>query len=97
MQTQANPAGGSVPANGITSITLSRFIADGGKLTKLETITGASADDTIHIFECEGRDGTYTSDNACVSWFDAKFERVVEAMRAGDASDLPDSHGIATI
>jgi hypothetical protein len=32
-----------------------------------------------------------------VSWFDAKFERVVEALRAGDVSDLPDSHGIATI
>jgi len=84
-------------AEGITSITLREFIDNGGELTKLETITGNRPDDTVHVFECEGRDGTYTSDNACVSWFDAKFERVVEALRAGDVSDLPDSRGIATI
>ena len=84
-------------AEKINSITLSEFIAGGGELTKLETITGARQDDTIHIFECEGRDGTYTSDNACVSRFDAEFQRVVEALRVGDVSDLPDSCSIANI
>ena len=84
-------------AVGITSITLSEFIAGGGELTRLETITGSRQDDTVHVFECEGRDGTYTSDNACVSWIDARFDRVVDALRAGDVSELPDSHGIATI
>lgn len=84
-------------AKDITSITLTEFIEAGGELTKLETITGDRPDETIHIFECESRDGTNTSDNACVSWFDAKFERVVEALRSGDVSDLPESHGIATI
>ena len=84
-------------AEKITSITLSEFIAEGGELIKLETITGSRTDDTVHVFECLGRDGTYTSDNACVSWIDAKFERVLDALRAGDVSDLPDWHGIATI
>jgi hypothetical protein len=82
----------------ITSITLSEYLAAGGKITKLETInTGDRPDDAVNVFECEDRDGTFTSDNACVSWIDASFERVVEALRAGDVSDLPDSQAISKI
>jgi len=84
-------------ATKITSLTLADFIAAGGEVDKLETITGEREDDTVHVFECADRDGTFTSDNACISWIDARFEVVVAALRSGNTSDLPESRGCSEI
>ncbi|MBC7367552.1 MAG: hypothetical protein H7343_12225 [Undibacterium sp.] len=85
-------------AQKITSITLSKFIAAGGELLKLETLNrGDGADREIHVFEIENHDGAYISDNSGVSWFDADFSRVVEGLRSGDVSDLPEARGIAAL
>ncbi len=81
----------------ITSITLAEFIEAGGELTNLETINRGEGEREIHVFEAEGRCGTFTSDNACVSWFDAPFASVVEGLRSGDVSELPEARGISEI
>jgi hypothetical protein len=81
----------------ITSITLAEFIEAGGELTGLETINRGEGDREIHVFTAVDREGTYTSDNAGVSWIDASVESVVAALTSGDTSDLPDSHGVSAI
>ena len=84
-------------ARKITSITLSEFLEAGGKIEKLETLNRGEGDHEIHVFAAADRDGTYTSDNAGVSWYDSEFERVIQALRAGDTSSLPDSKSVSEI
>jgi hypothetical protein len=84
-------------ATKITSITLTEFIEAGGELTSLETVNRGEGDREIHVFEAEGRDGSYISDNAGVSWFDAPAASVVAALNSGDTSEIGDAKGVSTI
>lgn len=87
----------TIAAQKITSLALAEFIQTGGEVTRLETINHGEGDREIHVLEVEGREGTYTSDNAGISWFDAAFDRVFSALAAGDVSDLPEARGMAAI
>lgn len=78
----------NIEAKKITSVTIQKFLEAGGEITRLETISADRPDDVIHIFECAGRDGSFTSDNACVTYWDGDFERVVRALRSGDFEDI---------
>ena len=84
-------------AESITSIIVREFIEAGGEISRLETVAGDRPDETIHVFSCEDRDGTFTSDNAGVTWLDADFDRVLEAINSADFSGIPDGHAIAKI
>lgn len=84
-------------ATKITSITLSEFIEAGGELTSLATVNRGEGDREIHVFTATDRDGTYISDNAGVSWFDAAPEAVIAALTAGDTSEIGEARGVASI
>lgn len=85
-------------AKKITSVVLSDFIESGGELVTLETIyMGESSDSVVHVFEAEGRDGVYISDNGGTGWIDADFARVIEALRNQDTSTLPDAKAVSSI
>jgi len=84
-------------ATKITSIALAKFIEAGGELTSLETVNRGEGDREIHVFEVEGRDGSYISDNSGVSWFDASAASVVAALTSGDTSEIGEARGVASI
>lgn len=84
-------------ATKITSITLAKFIEAGGELTSLETVNRGEGDREVHVFEAEGRDGSYISDNSGVNWFDAPAAAVVAALKSGDTSEIGEARGVSEI